>query len=126
MLQVNLPHVVAEVSAACQRYERALETNDVRTLDELFWDSALTVRYGVRENLYGHAAIAAFRAGAPATGVKEHEGTVLTTFGEDAATVHTMFRRANAPARVGRQSQTWIRTPAGWRIVAAHVSIIEP
>ena len=125
MLQINLPQVVAEVTAAYRRYERALETNDVATLDELFWESPLTVRYGLRENLYGHAEIAAFRAAAGPAGGKVHEGTVLTTFGEDAATVNTMFRRPDTPSRVGRQSQSWIRTPAGWRIVAAHVSVIE-
>lgn len=125
MLQINLAHVVAEVAAAYQRYEHALDTNDVETLDELFWDSPLTVRYGVRENLYGYANIAAFRAAARAAEGKVHEGTVLTTFGEDAATVNTMFRRPGAPSRVGRQSQSWVRTSAGWRIVAAHVSVIE-
>lgn len=125
MLQINLSQVVAEVAAAYQRYENALETNDVETLDELFWDSPLTVRYGVGENLYGHAKIAAFRAAARAAGGKVHEGTVLTTFGEDAATVNTMFSRPGTPSRVGRQSQSWVRTSAGWRIVAAHVSVIE-
>jgi hypothetical protein len=125
MLQVNLPHVVAEVAAAYQRYEHALEANDVQALDALFWDSPLTVRYGVRENLYGHAEIASFRATARPAGGKVHEGTVLTTFGEDAATVNTMFRRPDTPSRIGRQSQSWVRTPNGWRIVAAHVSVIE-
>tara|TARA_R110002020_G_scaffold443158_1_gene654394 strand:+ start:138 stop:521 length:384 start_codon:yes stop_codon:yes gene_type:complete len=124
-LDVNRPGIVAEVEAAFARYEAALTSNDVAVLDELFWQSDLTVRYGASENLYGHAAIQAFRAARPAKGLeRELSQTVITTFGADFATASTLFHRA-ATSRAGRQMQTWARMPEGWRIVAAHVSLIE-
>ncbi len=111
--EINLPEIVAEVSAAFQRYELALNENDVAVLDELFWDDPLTLRYGVAENLYGYAAIAAFRAGRDASGVQRRIfNTVITTYGRDGG------------AKLGRQSQTWMRTADGWRVVAAHVSLL--
>ncbi len=126
MLPVNDPAVLAEVTAAFARYEDALVHNRVAVLDELFWDSPLTVRYGATENLYGYAAIQAFRAGRPATGLaRELMHTVITTYGRDFATASTEFRRAGGAA-TGRQSQTWLRTPQGWRVVAAHVSLLAP
>lgn len=122
---VNDPAVLAEVTAAFARYEAALTANDVATLDELFWDDGRTVRYGGAENLYGYAAIAAFRSARPAAGLaRTLENTVVTTFGADFATCSTLFRRASAPGRVGRQTQTWVRGSEGWRVVAAHVSVI--
>ena len=126
MLEINLPDVVAEVAAQFARYERALTGNDVAVLDELFWDSPHTLRYGVTENLYGYDAIARFRGARPAQGLqREVLKTVITTYGRDFATANIEFRRAGSD-RTGRQSQTWMRTPQGWRVVAAHVSLLAP
>jgi hypothetical protein len=123
-MAINLPDVLAEVTAAFDRYERALVANDVAVLDELFWDSPHTLRYGVGENLYGHDAIAAFRAARPAQGLaRALLKTVITTYGRDFATANVEFRREGSD-RTGRQSQTWMRTPEGWRVVSAHVSLL--
>jgi hypothetical protein len=125
-MDVNIPEIVAEVTAAFERYEAALIANDVATLDELFWSSPQTIRYGIGENLYGTAEILAFRtARSPAGLARTLSRTVITTFGRDAATASTLFERAGAPGRIGRQMQTWIRLPEGWRVVAAHVSVID-
>ncbi len=125
-MEINLPDVVAEVEAVVARYEAALVSNDVRVLDELFWDSALTVRYGSTENLYGYEAIKAFRAQrSPLNLARTIHRVVITTFGRDFATANVEFQRIGA-ARTGRQSQAWLRTPDGWRVVAAHVSLMEP
>lgn len=124
MLAINLPDVLAEVTAQFERYEKALIGNDVAVLDELFWNSPHTLRYGATENLYGYAAIQAFRAGRPAQGLERSLlKTVITTYGSDMATVNVEFQR-DGSARTGRQSQTWLRTPDGWRVVAAHVSLL--
>ena len=123
-MDINLPDVLAEVSAVFQRYEQALVHNDVAVLDELFWNSPHTVRFGVGENLYGYGAIRAFRAARSAQGLaRELSATVITTYGRDFATANTEFRRASSD-KTGRQSQTWVRTPQGWRVVAAHVSLL--
>jgi hypothetical protein len=123
-MDINLPDVLADVTAAFERYEVALVTNDVAVLDELFWNSPHTLRYGATENLYGYPEIQAFRAGRPSTGLARTLGrTVITTYGRDVATANTEFHRAGSD-RVGRQSQTWLRTPEGWRVVAAHVSLM--
>lgn len=123
-MDINLPDVLQAVQAASDRYEQALVGNDVAVLDELFWDSPHTLRYGVGENLYGYAAIQAFRAARPATGLAR---TVLrsciTTYGQDFATVNIEFQRTGSP-HTGRQSQTWLRTAAGWKVVSAHVSLL--
>ncbi len=125
MLELNIPEVVAEVTAAFQRYEVALNTNDVHVLDELFWKSPLTIRYGIGENLYGHDQIAAFRSARSPAGLERRiHGTVITTYGRDMATANTLFERAAAAGKIGRQSQAWMRTADGWRVVAAHVSLI--
>jgi len=125
MLEINNPDIVDEVTRAFADYESALVNNDVATLDALFWQSPYTLRYGATENLYGYDAIAAFRAArSPAGLARTLLRTVITTFGSDFATTTTEFRRVNS-TRSGRQSQTWVRTDAGWRIVAAHVSLIE-
>lgn len=122
-MMVNDPMVVAEVTAEFERYEAALLGNDVATLDALFWKSPLTLRYGVGERLYGYDAIAAFRmARAGGSPQRVLANTVITTFGHDFATANTEFHRAGE-TRVGRQSQTWVRTAKGWRIVSAHVSL---
>ncbi len=123
-MEINRPDVLAEVQAAFARYEDALVNNRVDVLDELFWDSSLTIRYGAAENLLGIEQIRAFRNARPATGLaRTLANTVITTFGTDFATAMTEFQRDD-PQKVGRQSQTWVRTPAGWRVVAAHVSVI--
>ncbi len=125
-MQIDLPDVRAEVEAAFQRYEQALVSNDVATLDALFLNSDHTIRYGAGENLYGYGEIAAFRAGRPAAGLERQlERTVITAFGRDMATAWTLFRRTTLPGKIGRQSQVWIRTTDGWRVAAAHVSIID-
>jgi hypothetical protein len=125
-MEVDLPDVVAEVTAQFQRYEQALVSNDVAVLDELFRDDSRTLRYGVGENLYGYGEISAFRAArSPAGLMRRTARTVITTYGRDAAVASTLFSRDGAPGRIGRQMQTWIRFPEGWRIVAAHVSIID-
>lgn len=124
-MQINLPHVLAEMEAAFARYEDALVNNKVDVLDELFWNSPHTLRYGIGENLYGFEAIQAFRASRPSQGLQRTcMNTVITTYGEDFATANTEFQR-DGVARTGRQSQTWMRTPEGWRVVAAHVSLIS-
>lgn len=123
-MQINLPHVLAEMKAAFARYEDALVNNKVDVLDELFWNSPHTLRYGATENLYGFEAIQAFRASRPSQGLQRTcMNTVITTYGEDFATANTEFQR-DGVARTGRQSQTWMRTPEGWRVVAAHVSLL--
>lgn len=122
---IDRPDILAEVRAAFARYEAALVGNDVAVLDELFWNDPRTIRYGATENLYGYDAIRAFRAGrSPAGLARDLSETVIVTFGEDFATASTLFRRSSAPGRVGRQTQTWVRCPEGWRVVAAHVSVI--
>lgn len=122
--EINRPDVLAEVTAAFARYEDALVHNRVAVLDELFWDSPHTLRYGATENLYGADEIAAFRAARPSQGLmRELLRTVITTYGDDFATANCEFRREGG-ARTGRQSQTWMRTARGWRVVAAHVSLL--
>jgi hypothetical protein len=124
-VDINLPDVLAEVEAAFARYETALVSNDVDTLQGLFWDSAHTIRYGIGENLYGYEEIGAFRAGRSPVGLaRTTSRTVITTYGRDFATASTLFHRETVPGKVGRQMQTWARTPDGWRVVAAHVSVI--
>jgi 1-carboxybiuret hydrolase subunit AtzH-like protein len=125
-MEVDLPEVLAEVTAQFQRYEEALVTNDVAVLDELFCDDERTLRYGVGENLYGHREIAAYRATRSPVGLMRRTArTVITTYGRDTAVASTLFYRDTLPGKVGRQMQTWVRCPQGWRIVAAHVSIID-
>ncbi len=127
-MEINIPSVVAEVTAAFHRYETALNANDVATLDELFWQSPHTLRYGVGENLYGYEQIAAFRAGRdPGAGGAAVKRELLklwvVTYGHDFGTANCEFLRQGA-TKTGRQSHTWMRTSEGWRIVAAHVSLL--
>jgi hypothetical protein len=125
-MQIDLPDVVAEVSAAFERYEQALMTNDIETLDALFHDDPRTIRYGVGENLYGHAQIRAFRAARSPVGLaRTRSQIVITAYGRDCAVASTLFARSTVPGKIGRQMQTWVRLPEGWRIVAAHVSFID-
>lgn len=121
---INDPLVMGEVQAAFDAYERALMENDLDALDALFWNSPFTVRFGPGQNLYGFEAIAAFRVarvgGSPQRSVFK---TVITTFGTDFATANTEFQREGAP-KPGRQSQSWVRMPEGWRVVSAHISML--
>jgi hypothetical protein len=122
-MKINDPKVLSEVETAFQRYQDAIIANDVAVLNELFWDNALTLRYGTAENLYGHKAIATFRTTRTAAQhAREETKRVVTTYGQDFATTNIEFTRGG---RVGRQSQAWARMPEGWRIVAAHVSYMD-
>ena len=124
-MDINRPEVLAEVKAIFDRYEAALVANDTAVLDELFWPSELTVRYGGGENLVGIEAIRAFRAArSPAGLARRLANVVITTYGNDFATAMTEFHR-DTDERVGRQSQTWVRFADGWKVVAAHVSLIK-
>jgi hypothetical protein len=125
-MEVDRPEVVAEVRAAFEHYEKALVSNDVEALDALFRADARTIRYGGAENLYGYAEIEAFRAArSPAGLMRTISKTVITTYGRDFAVASTLFHRDSMPGKVGRQMQTWVRFDEGWRVVAAHVSVIE-
>ncbi|MGA7807935.1 oxalurate catabolism protein HpxZ [Bradyrhizobium sp.] len=125
-MDIDLPDVLAEVTAQFARYEEALVSNDVTVLDQLFHEDARTLRYGIAENLYGYTEVTAFRAArSPAGLMRRTARTLITTYGRDAAVASTLFYRDSAPGKVGRQMQTWVRFVGGWRIVAAHVSIID-
>jgi hypothetical protein len=124
--EIDRPDVVAEVTAAFNRYEKALVTNDVAVLDETFRVDPRTIRYGGAEILYGHDEIAAFRAArSPAGLARTISRTVITAYGRDCAVASTLYHRVTAPGMVGRQMQTWVRFADGWHVVAAHVSIVD-
>ncbi len=125
-MEIDRPEVVQEVREIFERYERALMTNDVATLNAMFHDDGRTIRYGAAENLYGHAEIGKFRATRSPAGLERSlSRTVITTFGRDFAVASTLFHRPTQPGKIGRQMQTWVRFDSGWRIVAAHVSVID-
>jgi hypothetical protein len=124
-MDVDLPDVVAEVRAAFDRYEKALNENDVATLNATFRDDPRTIRYGGAEILYGYAEIKAFRTARTPPGARTISKTVISTYGRDYAVASTLFHRPAMPGKVGRQMQTWVRSPEGWRVVAAHVSMID-
>ncbi len=124
-MDIDLPEVVAEVRAEFDRYEKALGENDVAKLDAFFRRDPRTIRYGGTENLYGYAEIAAFRSARVPPGARTISKTVITTYGRDFAVASTLFARPSTPGKIGRQMQTWVRFPEGWRIVAAHVSMID-
>jgi Protein of unknown function (DUF3225) len=125
-LDINIPTVKAEVEAVFAGYERALTTNDVAALTGFFLDHSSTVRYGGAENLYGPEEIAAFRAARSPVGLtRTLERTVIMTFGRYFAVASTLFRRDRTPGKIGRQMQTWVKTAEGWKVAAAHVSIID-
>lgn len=124
-MDINVAAVKAEVEAAFARYEIALMANDVATLQDLFWNSPHTLRYGINEILHGWDEIGAFRGSRPAAGLaRVIFRTVITTFGRDFATASTLFHRDSLPGKIGRQQQSWVRFPDGWHIAAAHVSVI--
>ena len=125
-MDIDLPEVVAEVRAAFERYEKALVSNDVSTLDELFRDDPRTVRYGATEILYGYGDIKSFRAArSPVALGRKLSRTVITTFGRDFAVASTLYERPSAPGKIGRQSQTWVKFSEGWRVVVGHVSLMD-
>jgi hypothetical protein len=125
-MDIDLPEVVAEVRDAFERYEKALVENDVATLDALFHDDARTIRYGAAENLYGYGEIKSFRAArSPAGLARTLSRTVITSYGTNCAVASTLYDRPSAPGKTGRQMQTWVKFPQGWRVVAAHVSLID-
>jgi ketosteroid isomerase-like protein len=124
-MDIDLPDVVAEVRAAFEAYERALVANDVEALDAMFHDDPRTIRFGGAENLFGFAQIKAFRAARSSAGLaRTLSHTVITAYGRDVAIASTLFHRTTMPGKVGRQTQTWVRFLEGWRVVAAHVSVI--
>ena len=123
-IQTNIPEIVAEVAAAFERYERALNANDVDVLDSCFWNDPRVIRYSLMDNAYGFGAIHASRLARARSDLRRAlTRTVITTFGRDLATANTEFERLESGRR-GRQSQTWVRMPEGWRVVSAHVSFI--
>jgi Protein of unknown function (DUF3225) len=125
-MDIDLPDVVAEVRDAFELYEKVLVTNDVAALNAMFRDDVRTIRYGAAENLYGHAEISSFRAArSPVALGRTRSRTVITTYGRDFAVASTLYERPSAPGKIGRQMQTWVRFTEGWRVVAAHVSLIE-
>jgi hypothetical protein len=124
MLEINIPEVVAEVTEAFERYERALVANDVAALDAMFWNNPNTLRFGIAENLYGYEAIAAFRSSrSPINLTRQLKNTMIVSYGRDFATANTEFQRVGSTV-TGRQSHVWLRTELGWRIAAAHVSLM--
>jgi hypothetical protein len=126
-MEIDLPEVVAEVRACFEAYERALVNNDVAALDALFRDDPRTIRYGGGENLYGYSEIKAFRSARSPVGLgRTISNTVITTYGREFATASTLYNRPSAAGKIGRQMQTWVKFPEGWRVVAAHVSLIDP
>jgi Protein of unknown function (DUF3225) len=125
-MDIDLPEVVAELKAEFERYEKALVSNDVEALDSIFRVDPRSIRYGGGENLYGYEEIAAFRAARSPVGLaRTLSKTVITTYGRDFAVASTLFHRTSMPGKVGRQMQTWVRFAEGWRVVAAHVSVIN-
>jgi ketosteroid isomerase-like protein len=124
MLEINIPEVVAEVRDAFERYERALVANDVAALDALFWNNPQTLRFGIAENLYGYDAIASYRGNRPPIDLtRQLKNTKIVSYGRDFATANTEFQRVGS-SMIGRQSHVWVRTDGGWRIAAAHVSLM--
>jgi hypothetical protein len=124
-MDIDQPEVVAEVRAEFDRYENALNENDVKTLNAIFRIDPRTIRYGGTENLYGYHEIESFRTARTPPGARTISKTVITTYGRDFAVASTLFARASTPDKIGRQMQTWVRFPEGWRVVAAHVSLID-
>jgi len=125
-VEIDLPEVVAEVREAFDAYERALVSNDVAALNEMFRDDPRTIRYGAGDILYGYARIKVFRAARmPVALGRTLSRTVITTFGREFAVASTLYERPSAPSKTGRQMQTWVKFAEGWRVVAAHVSLID-
>ena len=125
-MEINIPEVVAEVTQAWHRYQKAVDANDFDTMNELFWDSPYTVRFGPNGTLISHTAIASYRRNRPGRVIdRKLRNTVITTFGRDFAVASTLYERPTAPGKIGRQTQTWVKFPEGWRVVVGHVSLME-
>lgn len=125
-MEVNIPEVLAEVTAIFEAYEAAFVANDTDELARLFWQDGRVVRLGIADMQHGPEELAAFRRDFVAVDLpRDLDRTVITTFGRDFATAATLFRRASAPGKLGRQMQTWVRFPDGWKVAAAHVSIVD-
>jgi hypothetical protein len=121
-MQIDDAEILDEVRAAFERYETALVANDREALVDFFLDAPTTVRYGIDDSQYGHAELAAFRrSAATATPPRDLRRTVITAFGSEVAVANTEFVPHGSDA-VGRQSQVWVRTDAGWKVASAHVS----
>ena len=126
-MEINIAGVLAELTEVFRGYENALSSNKPERLNDFFWKSPIAVRYGVAENLYGHDEIVAYRlqraqvGGAPDRKVIRE---VITSYGRDFGTTCIDYVRSGS-GLAGRQSQTWARMPEGWRIVAAHVSLLQ-
>lgn len=126
-MEIDLPEVVAEVRAAFDAYEVALVNNDVDALNTFFRDDPRTIRYGAGENLYGYSEIKSFRVARSPVGLgRTISKTVISTYGPEFAVAATLYERPSAAGKIGRQMQTWVKFPEGWRVVAAHVSLIDP
>jgi hypothetical protein len=126
-MDIDLPEVVAEVRAAFDAYEIALVNNDVDALNRMFRDDPRTIRYGAGENLYGYSEIKSFRVARSPVGLgRTISKTVIATYGREFAVAATLYERPSALGKIGRQMQTWVKFPEGWRVVAAHVSLIDP
>jgi hypothetical protein len=126
-MEIDLPEVVAEVRQAFDAYEKALVSNDVAALNKMFREDPRTIRYGGGENLYGYGEIKSFRAArSPVALGRTLSRTIITTFGREFAVAATLYERPSAVGKIGRQMQTWVKFSEGWRVVAAHVSLIDP
>ena len=123
-MKIDDPAVIAEVTALFHAYEAAFMTNDVETLTGFFWHDARLTRYGIADRQLGMAEMRAFRAATPAPAfTRRLENLRISSFGPDTAIAQVEFLRSDTSLR-GFQTQTWVRLPEGWRIVAAHVSMI--
>jgi Protein of unknown function (DUF3225) len=125
-MKINDPEVVAELQALYPQYERALVTNNVEKLVEMFWTGSEVMRFGITENLYGPEELETFRKRRPATDlVRNVKRLDIVSFGRDFASITLEFERSTSTEMIrGRQSQVWVRLPEGWRIVQAHVSLL--
>lgn len=119
---LDRPDTVADVRAAFEHYERALSAGDVAVLTELFWADERCVRFGVADRQQGASEISAWRRANPSVPAgRRLSDTRIIAVDDRTAVVTTLFGYPDGAVE-GRQSQTWVRFPLGWRIVAAHVS----
>ena len=125
-MKINDPAALAELRAVFRAYEAAFVANDIDALDGFFLHEPTTIRYGVADMQQGIEQLRAYRSAVSPVGLeRDLRETVITTYGADFGTASTLFFRDRHPGKTGRQTQTWIRTADGWRIVAAHVSVID-
>lgn len=121
-MTIDDPALLAEVTRAFYEYERALMADDIRAMDALFHDAPTTNRYGVGEVLYGIGEIRAFRKGRGGSPQRRLGQVAITVYGDGFATADAEFFRENSDRR-GRQTQSWVKFPDGWKVVSAHVSL---